>query len=83
MESPEKARSPSPKRSKVLADESMPSPAAGKQQQLIDSYGLNGANRSKYVRKNPRNGEVVNEVPITVIFQSSFQSNFCCLRYLG
>ena len=68
-ESPEKARSPSPKRSKVLPDESMPSPSAGKQQQTMDSYGVNGVNRSKYQkdRKNPRDGPVLNQTPIEVV----------------
>ena len=58
-------RSPSPKRKKVKADESMPTPSGG-QQQRIDSYGKGGANRSKYNRVNPRNGPVLNEDPIEV-----------------
>ena len=57
-------RSPSPKRKKVKADESMPTPSGG--QQKIDSYGKGGSNRGKYIRSNPRNGPVLNESPIEV-----------------
>ena len=69
LEKEEMGRSPSPKRAKVLPDNSMPIPAGAKQQQTIESYGPNGQNRDKYVRKdlvNPRDGPVLNEDPIEV-----------------
>ena len=67
MAEPEVGRSPSPKRPKVKADESMPTPSGGKAQQKIDSYGRGGSNRDKYVRKNPRNGPLLNSDPIEVL----------------
>ena len=67
MDELERARSPKKKKARVLPDESMPSPSAGKQQQSIRSYGKEGKNRDKYIRKNPRNSVPENEIPIEVI----------------
>ena len=62
----ERGRSPRKKKAKVLADDSMPK--AGKpKQQTIKSYGKNGSNRDKYIRKNPRNEIPENSIPIEVI----------------
>ena len=62
----ERGRSPQRKKAKVLADESMPKAGKTKQQQSIRSYGKNGANRDKYIRKNPRNEVPENSQPIEV-----------------
>ena len=66
----ERGRSPQRKKAKVLADESMPKAGKGKQQQSIKSYGKNGANRDKYIRKNPRNSVPENSQPIEVIIMA-------------
>ena len=62
----ERGRSPKRKKAKVLSDESMPKATKGKQQQSIRSYGKNGSNRDKYIRKNPRNSIPENSQPIEV-----------------
>ena len=63
----ERARSPNAKKAKVQGlDFSMPSVSGGKRQTTIKSFGVDGENRDKYVRKNPRNGKVQNQVPIEV-----------------
>ena len=44
----------------------MPSPSKGKKQQKISSYGINGENREKFKKQNPRDGPILNEDPISV-----------------
>ena len=63
----ERPRSPKSKKAKVQKDSSMPE-ADGMKQQTIKSYGKDGANRGKYIRKNPRNSVPENEEPIEVLF---------------
>ena len=71
IESEEGPRSPSPKRSKVLPDNSLPTPSGSKQQTIV-SYGANGVNRNKYERRNPRGGEILNTEPIEVLHKYDF-----------
>lgn len=66
MDENERPMSPSPKRQKVQPDYSVPSTSAGKVQQKINSYGVNGVNREKFHRQNPHDGPVLNEKPIEV-----------------
>ena len=61
----------------------MPLPAGGKSQQTMDSYGKNGVNRTKYQRKNPRDGPILNSQPIEVNNRYKFDFLNVILLCLG
>ena len=62
-----RGKSPAKKKVKV-SDCSMPSPSGGKQT-AVDSFGKNGKNHGKYIRRNPRNPNPENDEPIEVGFR--------------